>query len=465
MPLFRGGTLVTGSGLSEADLRTAGEKIQEIAPRLLPRPGEEVFNISGKLLLPGVIDAHTHFYLRSRNSVTADDAFSGSRAAALGGVTTVLDYADQLPGRPLLDGIHCRRREFQDAAVDYNFHLVLNDHYRPEQAAEIAQLPIEGVSSVKLFTTYREAGYMLPKDKWHSILRACRDASMVVSVHAEDDEIIQRETARGKEAGRTGPRDHPDLRPAQAEVAAVQKLIGLAEKSGFTIYIVHLSTGAACRLIRQARERNCPIMAETAPHYLLLERSLLEGSEGRLHLMTPPLRECRDNRILWQGVADGVISVIATDHCAFTPGQKAQGKDALDILPGIPGVETLLPLIYTQGVAQGRIELPRLVQILAENPAKIYGLWPRKGRLAPGSDADLVVYNPEPRWQLDDTKVHSMAGYTSFAGMWIQGRVELTMLRGQNLAREGKFLGRRGQGQFVPAGPSMSCNEKGERTE
>ncbi len=450
MPLFKGGTLVTGQGLTKADLRTRAEKIEEVGPGLTPRPGEEVLDISGKLLLPGAIDTHTHFLLKSRNSVTADDAYSASRAAALGGVTTVIDYADLLPQRPMAEGIESRRQDFLDAVVDYNFHLVVNDHYLPEQAGEFAQLQRAGLSSIKLFTTYRDAGYMLPQAKWLSILEACREIGMVVTVHAEDDAIIQSATSRGISIGALEPRDHSDLRPAQAEVAAVQRLVELAEATGCTV------TGVACRLVWQARKRGVPILAETTPHYLLLERSLLEGPEGSWHLMTPPLRECRDNRILWQGIGDGTISVIATDHCAYTPAQKALGQNALDILPGIPGVETLLTLIYTQGVAQGRIGLPRLAQVLAENPAKIFGLWPRKGGLYPGGDADLVVYDPQAHWQLDDTHVHSLAGYSSFAGMWMRGRVGLTMLRGQVLARQGEFLGRRGQGQFVPAGPSIS---------
>lgn len=453
MPLFKGGTLVSGQGMLQADLRTEGEKVAEVAPDLEPLRGETVYEIPGKLLLPGVIDAHTHFCLRSRNSVTADDVYSGSVAAAYGGVTTVIDYADQLPGQPLLEGVISRQRDFQDAAVDYNFHLVVNDNYDPKQAWEFSSLQEYGVTSIKLFTTYRDAGYMLPEAKWLSILKACGDIGMVVTVHAEDDLVVQRETERAMQMGRLEVRDHPDLRSAQAEVAAVQKLIGYAETSGCPIYIVHLSTGAACRLLWQAKERQIPLIVETTPHYLILERSLLEGEEGQKHLMTPPLRECQDNRILWQGVEDGTISVIATDHCAYTPEQKALGKSALDILPGIPGVETLLPMIYSHGVAQGRIDLPRMVQLLAENPARIFGLWPRKGNLKPGADADLVVYDPQPTWEMSNAHVRSQAGYSSFAGHKVQGKVELTMLRGKVMVAKGEYVGARGQGQFIPGGP------------
>lgn len=451
MTLFRGGTLVSGQGIQHADLRVEGELIKEVAPTLEPRLGEKVYDIEGSLLLPGIIDAHTHFHLRSRNTVTADDVYSGGQAAARGGVTTVIDYADELPGGSLLDGIDVRCQDFFDSVVDYNLHLVINDYYQPELSGQFSQLLKAGVSSVKLFTTYKEAGYLLPAGKWNSILEACRDAGLVVTVHAEDDSVVEQAIQRGRETGRTDPRDHPDLRPAQAEIAAVRTLIGLAETSGCPIYVVHLSTGSACRMLWEAREQHVPILAETTPHYLLLERNLLEGPEGCKHLMTPPLREYQDNRILWQGVADGTISVIATDHCAYTSQQKAAGRNALDILPGIPGVETLLPLLYTYGVAEGRIDPARLVQLVAENPARIFGLWPRKGSLEPGTDADLVVYNPVPRWNLSDTVMHSQAGYTSFAGMPIQGRVELTMLRGNVLAEQGRFTGTRGQGRFIPA--------------
>lgn len=453
MTLFKGGILVSGQGITLADLRVEGDRIREVAPCLTARTGEKVVDISGKLLLPGIIDAHTHFSLQARNTVTADDVYSGGVSAACGGVTTVIDYANQLPNQSLLEGINSRHKDFSDSVVDYSFHLVVNDYYTPEQAGQFAELISAGITSIKMFTTYREAGYLLSQEKWRSVLEACADAGLLVTVHAEDDIIVEESTRRGKNTGRTEPKDHPDLRPAQAEVTAVQNLIGLAETTGCPIYIVHLSTGGACRLVWEARERRLPVLSETAPHYLLLGRNLLEGPDGRNHLMTPPLREYQDNRILWQGVADGTISVIATDHCAYTPEQKAQGKDALDILPGIPGVETLLPLIYTHGVAEGRIDLPRMVQLLAENPARIFGLWPRKGNLVPGADADLVVYNPDSRTELADSSLHSRAGYTSFAGMNIRGRVELTMLRGNILVQDGNFTGGRGLGRFVPGHP------------
>lgn|SRR5690554_3156571 len=450
--LFKGGTLVTGQGIQQADLRVSGEHIQEIGTDLAARPGEKVYDISGKLVLPGVIDAHTHFLLKSRNTVTADDAYSGSVAAVQGGVTTVIDYADQLPDKPLLAGVEARRRDFVTSAVDYSFHLVVNDNYQPHHADQFAQLQEAGIASVKLFTTYKEANYLLPQAKWLSILEACRKYGLVVTVHAEDDVVVEEAVARGKATNCLEVWDHPDLRPAQAEVAAVQQVIELAKASQCPMYIVHISTGTACRLLWEAREAQVPILGETTPHYLLLERDILEGTQGRNHLMTPPLRQLMDNRILWQGVEDGTMAVIATDHCAYTPEQKAQGKTALDILPGIPGVETLLPLVYSHGVAQGRIDLPRMVQLLAENPARIFGLWPRKGSLQCGTDADLVIYNPLPRWELTNADIHSRAGYSSFAGLQIQGKVELTLLRGQVLMEQGEFLGSKAGGQFVPAG-------------
>ena len=452
MTLFKGGTLVTGRETLRADLRVEGEQITEISPELMPIADETVYDVQGKLVFPGIIDAHTHFLLRARNAVTADDVYSGGIAAAQGGVTTVIDYANQLDGS-LVEGVVARNRDFADSVVDYNFHLVVNDNYNNQQAGDFADLKKAGITSIKLFTTYKDAGFMLAQEKWSSILKACKEAGILVTVHAEDDEIIQGATEQGRKTGRTQPKDHPDLRPTQAEAAAVQQLIDLAETTGCPIYIVHLSTGAACGMLWEARERKVPVIVETTPHYLLLERSLLEERDGRNHLMSPPLREHGDNRVLWQGVIDGTVSVIATDHCAFTPEQKAMGKDALDILPGIPGVETLLPLIYTFGVAEGRIELPRLVQLLSENPARIFGLWPRKGCLDPGADADLVVYDPKVNRTLSNAEVHSRAGYSSFAGMQIQGQVELTMQRGQVLVHHGKFKGVRGQGKFIPGGP------------
>lgn len=445
--LYKNATLVTDT-VFEADLRVKGEKIAAIG-RLEPEPGEAVLDLTGKLLLPGIIDAHTHYLLEARGALTADDVYSGSVAALIGGVTTVIDYANMIAGAPLSAGVDDRKREFVASAVDYNLHLVITDELQTADPADFAALKQQGITSVKLFTTYREAGYMLSMSKWREILAACRQAGLLVTVHAEDDEIVSAATAAGIAAGKTEPGHHPDLRPAAAEVEAVRKLISLCRESGCPLYVVHLSTGEALALLTEARAEGLPIYVETAPHYLLLDRASLARPDGAQYLMTPPLRTEADCHSLWQGIGEGAIDVIATDHCAYTPEQKALGKTALDILPGIPGSETLLPLMYTYGVDRGRIELPQLVSLLATRPAELFGL-EGKGALKVGADADLVVYDPEPRWQLSDDSVYTRAGYTPFAGTEICGQVEMTVLRGQIVVRRGRFTGSRSQGRFVP---------------
>lgn len=450
MALFQGGKLVTGQRLVKADLRAEGEVITQVG-ELTPRSDEQVFNVAGRYLLPGLIDSHTHFGLKSRNTQTADDVWHGTVAAACGGVTTVIDYADQQPSS-LLSGVEQRLAEFAPAAVDYNLHLVLNSRYHPGLEGELEAVRDRGVTSIKVFTTYKDRGYMLCPDQLPRLLTACRRVGLVVTVHAEDDSIIQWAAEQGRKQGRLAPRDHPRLRPVAAELQAVNRLCELAGQTGCPVYIVHLSSGHGCEQVRKARERGLPVLAETAPHYLVLDSSRLEGGEGALWLMTPPLREEIHSRQLWQGLADGTIAVVATDHCAFARQQKLARMSALDILPGIPGVETMLPLLYTYGVVAGRVDLVRLVALVSANPARIFGLWPRKGNLSPGADADIVVYNPDCHGALDAAGLHSRAGYSPYQGMPVRGRVELTMVRGTVVAAGGKFLGRRGHGQFVPGG-------------
>jgi dihydropyrimidinase len=445
--LIKSGTLVTHQSQQAGDLRIEDGRIVQLGD-LAPLPGEEVYDARGRLVLPGVIDSHTHFLLRARGAVTADDAFSGGRAAALGGVTTVIDYADLLPTGGMAASILERMDQFQACPVDYSFHLVVNDNFQGAMTPQFHELRKLGIGSVKLFTTYKEAGYMLGHEKAQMVLMGCREAGILVTVHAEADDVVSEATQAGISAGKTAPRYHPDLRPAQAEALAVKRLAELSQETGCPVYIVHLSSQAGLEVVRQAQELGIQIIAETCPHYLLLDRTRLEGPQGAHWLMTPPLREKQDNQALWQGLSTGLISTVATDHCAFTPAQKALGNDSLDILPGIPGVETLLPLTYTYGV-EG-LGLPRLVEVLCHNPAQLFGLT-GKGSLTPGSDADLVIYDPTGERILAGNESYSQAGYNPFAGLSVKGRVEATILRGRVVVKDGEFYGIRGGGKFAAA--------------
>lgn len=453
--LLKGGRVVYEKGIKELDIRIKGEKIASLAKDLAPAEGEEVINVAGKLIFPGIIDSHTHFNLHSRGTVTVDDFYRGGISAAFGGVTTVIDYADQESGS-LIKGLEVRKAEARDAVIDYSFHLVLNNNFQPEgQSVELNLLREAGVSSLKIFTTYKGL-YLLDDDKLAPLFKAAREAGLLITVHAEKDEIISQreETYRSRE--KLGVRYHPEIRPGIAEGEAVKHLIGLVEEHDCPLYIVHLSSREGYQEVLQAREKGLDLYVETTPHYLLLNRKLLEGADGRLNLMTPPLRGAEDNETLWEGVSAGIIDVIATDHCAFTAEQKAEGNNSLDILPGIPGVETLLPLIYTYGVEEGRITLSRLVELLSANPARLFGLYPEKGSLQVGTDADLVVYDPGVEWELRGDNLHSGSGYTPYQGMRVKGKSIMTILRGKVIVEGDKFTGRKGDGRFIKAGQSSA---------
>lgn len=452
--LLKNAKVVIADKIKEGDVRIEGEKIKEIAKVLSPKQDEEVIDLAGKLLLPGLIDSHVHFSLHSRGTVTIDDFYSGGVSAAFGGVTTIIDYADQVDNS-LIKGLVKRKLEARDSVIDYNLHLCVDNNLSSERyLKDFYRLRENGISSLKAFTTYSDI-YMLNNKKWTALFKAAKQAEMLVTVHAENDQIIQDNILKYRAKKQLGVEYHPDIRSSVAEAEAISELCQLLKHLEMSLYIVHLSSQKGYQQILKAREQGVDIYAETAPHYLLLTRQLLEGEGGRLNLMSPPLREKEDNRVLWNGVAEGEIDVIATDHCAFSVEQKKAGGNSLDILPGIPGVETMLPLIYTYGVKVGKISLTKMVELLSTNPAKIFGLYSQKGSIEVGKDADLVVFDPDLEVQLQGDRLHSKAGYTSFEGIKVKGMPVMTILRGKKIVAEGKFLGKRGYGKFIKADKSV----------
>lgn len=452
--IIKGGTVILENGIKEIDIRIKGDKTIELGQKLKPVKGEEEIDARGKYILPGIIDSHTHFQLHSRGTATADNFYHGSISAACGGVTTIIDYADQLPGS-MIDGLEKRTNEAEEAVIDYNFHLVLNNSFSPAQEGkELYRLKDRGITSVKIFTTYQGL-YMLSDEKIGALLQLAKDAGILVTVHAEDNEIIADLEKVYRKKDHLSVEYHPDIRPARAEAEAIERLSIKAMETKAPLYIVHLSSAEGFDRIKKAREKGIKIFVETTPHYLLLTRKNLAGSAGSLNFMTPPLRDKKDNRIIWQGVACGAIDVIATDHCAFNIKQKMKGTNSLDTLPGIPGVETMLPLVYSYGVVKERISLIEMSKLLSTNPAKIFGLYPRKGVIAPGGDADFVIYDPDPEWQIKAKLLHSRAGYTPYEGFKVKGKPVMTILRGNIIVKDNNFVGEKSYGKFIRAGNSV----------
>lgn len=447
--LIKGGLLVDTEWMRHQDVLIEGSKIKRVAPVIdqaqLPSD-TAVIDASGLCVLPGIIDAHTHYHLVSRGTVTADSFEEGSRLAAFGGVTTVVDFADD-DKHSLLGSFNARRREMAPMAIDYTLHQGVYA-YRDDIAAELRSIAESGVGTLKIFTTYRDVGYLVEKrDELKAIFSAAKDLGLLVTVHSEDDHIIT-EIGRNWKGGYR-PIDHASLRPAEAEAEAIRYVGGIAEELDMPVYIVHLSSKAGLEAVRELRSRGVKLICETTPHYLFLDKSKLEGDKGPLYVMTPPLRTKEDNEALQEAVLNGEIQVIATDHCAFTYEQKLESNDCRTIYPGIPGTEELLPLVNTFALSSGSLSLSQVVNLLSTSPAKIFGLYPEKGSLEEGTDADIVLFDPDFSWTLSKDTIHSASGYTAYEGMSVTGKVVMTYLRGRLVMGDGIYLGLSGDGRYL----------------
>jgi len=445
--LIRKGTLVTPDGAIEADVLVQGERIKAIGHGLPVAQDTRVIDAAGCYILPGVIDAHTHIALDTGIYRTPDDWFIGSRAAACGGVTTVIDFATQFPGQTLREAVEARLAEARDAVIDYGFHVMVTD-LPPGREGELAELVKLGVPSVKLYTTYKP-NYYADDAAILRLMETCADLEIRPLVHCENDALVTARTKALIAAGETNWRNHGRSRPALAEQEAVQRILFLAEAAGCPVHICHCSTARSVALVAEARDDGQRATCETCPQYLLLDSTVYEGPEPWRYVLQPPLRAPDEPDRLWPTVEAGMVDTLVTDHCDYTREQKSVQDDFTQTPGGLPGLETLLPLTYTYGVAEGRLTLPQLVELLSANPARLWGLWPRKGALLPGSDADVVVYDPQPESAITAEDLHHLAGYTPYEGMQVQGRVRVTISRGQIIYREGRFTGQKGQGRFV----------------
>ena len=431
------------------DILIEGAKIRRVAPSIdlskLP-PDTTTIDASGLCVLPGIIDAHTHYHLVSRGTVTADSFEEGSRLAAFGGVTTVVDFADD-DKKSLQASFDARRREMAPMAIDYTLHQGVYA-YRKDIAEELSSIASSGVGTLKIFTTYRDVGYLVEKrDELLSIFREAKRLGLMVTVHSEDDSII---TEIGKNwKGGYKPIDHASLRPAEAEAEAIRYVGGIAEELDMPVYIVHLSSKAGLEAVRELRSRGVRLFVETTPHYLFLDKSKLEGDKGPLYVMTPPLRTKEDNEALQEAVLNGEIQVIATDHCSFTYEQKLESDDCRTIYPGIPGTEELLPLVNTFAISSGCLSLSQVVNLISTGPAKLFGLYPEKGSLMENTDADLVLFDPDYSWTLSKDTLHSASGYTAYEGMSVTGKAVMTYLRGRLVMGDGIYLGIPGDGRYI----------------
>ncbi len=451
--LVRGGTVVSPSGQRRLDVRCRDGRIVELGAELQPQ-GEEMLDATGALVLPGVVDPHVHFALVAPPHRTADDFATGSASALAGGVTTIIDFAHQPAGTSFEAAIDARLAEAAASRVDYALHLNPTD-LSGGQLAELGRLTERGITSAKVYSTYRDAGFFCDDHSMLRFMRAAADAGWVVMVHCENDAIVEGTRAEFLAAGRSGFEHHAASRPAVAEVEAVGRVLIFGEEAGCPVYPVHLSVGRSARLIAAARRRGVLALGETCPHFLVADdRVYADPARAARFIHTPPLRGETDRAILWEELASGGgLQSVGSDHCGYTLAQRTDYGDLTKVAPGIPGTETLLEVLYTFGVGAGRLTPERLVAVCCEGPARIFGLYPRKGTVDVGSDADLVVYRPDGERVLRDDELHSAAGYSPYAGMTIRGRVTATVARG-TLAYDGeRVIAPEGSGRFVPSQP------------
>ena len=447
--VIREGTVASSNGCFRADIGISDGKIVALAERI-EEESAEVLNAAGKLLLPGVIDVHTHMEHGSGSDVTVDDFENGSKAAAAGGVTTFMDFVIQKEGRSIAESFALRNGSAsRKSVIDYSFHIALMD-VNEDIIAEIPSAIRDISSSFKVFMTYRKLGFMLDDDTMLRIMDVVGHSGGMVIVHAENDAMVEYLTDKCLRENKRTPIYHAESRPNVVEAEAVNRVIQFSRVTGCPLFVFHVSSREAMHHVREARSQGLEIQAETNPHYLLLNRDRYEGPDGQNFIMTPPLRSVSDSEELWVAVRTGVLQLLSTDHCPYHKRHKVGGKtDFTNVSPGIPGIELLLPLVYSEGVRGGRISIERMVQLLSSEPARVFGLGPAKGSISIGADADVVVFNPEEQWTVDSASLFMNSDYSPFEGFSLTGKVETTISRGRVVFRDGKILAKPGSGRYL----------------
>jgi dihydropyrimidinase len=456
--LIRNGRVVTAVDDYRADILIEGEIVSTIGAKLEVE-ADRVIDAGGRLVIPGGIDPHTHMELPFGGTQASDDFRTGTIAAAYGGTTTIIDFAVQYKGQALREGLDAWHAKAEGkAAIDYGFHLIVTD-LEDERVPELHKVMDEGVSSFKLFMAY--PGVFLADDA--TIFRAMSAAGArggLICMHAENGIVINEIIKHALAAGRTAPKYHALTRPTLAEAEGVHRAIAISEMAESPVYIVHLSCADALKQVREARDRGLPAFAETCPQYLFLSiDDYGEGFEGAKYVMTPPLREKWNQEELWKGLKTDDLQIISTDHCPFCmKEQKELGRDDFSKIPnGAPGVEHRMSLIYNGGVVEQRISLNRFVELTSTAAAKMFGIFPRKGTIAVGSDADIVVFNPDGEQTISAATHHMNVDYSAYEGRKIRGTVETVLSRGRVVVEGGEFKGKAGDGQFLKRGTCVTA--------
>ncbi len=459
--IIKNGKLITACETFSADILVEGETISQIGTNL-QHPNAEIIDAAGKFITPGGIDPHTHFDLPMFGTVSSDDHYSGHKAAAFGGTTTVMDFVVQEP-QGFRHSVDLWLEKAQKAAIDYSFHMNLT-HLDDTLAAEIPSLREMGITTLKVFTAYN--GRLRLDDG--GIFRAVRLAGengMLVMSHCENGDVIEQLIPEALAAGHTSPEWHALTRPSWGAIESTLRMCAMAQQANAPVYIVHMNVGGEADMLKYARERGVKVMGETCPPYLFFSIDELRRPDGAKWICSPPMRSAEDNTRLWQALKDGTLQTIGTDHCAFffdgttpilyegkpvaIPGKELGRDDFTKIPNGLPGVEDRLPVLWTYAVGTGKISPNQFVALTSTNPAKIFGLYPRKGALLPGSDADIVIWDAEKHVKYGIAHSHQRTDYNLYEGWELTGYPEKVLLRGKLIVDGEKWLGKAGGGQFL----------------
>jgi dihydropyrimidinase len=450
--LIKGGRVITAADDYVADVYVEDERISLIGESL-DQAADKVIDASGKYVLPGGVDPHTHLDMPFGGTVTIDDVESGQTSAAFGGTTTHVDFIIQPHGSSFADALEeWRGKANGKQVIDMGYHMAVTDLKEGGTLEELASLPDQGITSYKLFMAYKGA-LMVDDETLFKTMQVAADTGALVMVHAENGDAIDVLVTEALAAGHTEPKYHALTRPPETEGEATNRAIQLARVAGSPLYVVHVSCAESVEPIQLAREKGWNVWGETCTQYFFIDYTFLErpNFEGGKYVYTPPPRDKANQEVLWNAVRTDTLSAISTDHCAFLwDGQKTIGKDDFSKIPnGGPGLENRLQMIHEFGVRGGRISLNRMVELLSTNPAKLFGLYPRKGTIAVGSDADIVVFDPEKRVKISVATHHSKSDYNLFEGTEVTGSPEVVLLRGNVLVEGDELVASPGIGQFV----------------
>jgi dihydropyrimidinase len=455
--LIQNGTLVTAEATFAADLLVENDKIAGIGHALTTQGVDRVIDASGKLVIPGGIDPHVHLDMPFMGTYSSDDYTTGTRAALFGGTTMVIDFILQTQGDTLYNALRTWQKKSEGKAVgDYSYHMAVTD-FNPDVAKEVvAMIEKEGISSFKTFMAYKGA-LMIDDGQMMNLMRVVRDHGGLVTVHATNGDMIDALIARHKREGKLSPLYHYLSQPEITEAEASGRFADLLYYTGCPGYIVHMTCEGALNAVRRATLRNQRVLVETCTQYLVLDASLYEkGFEAAKWVMSPPLRQPKDQEALWAGLNQGLVQVVGTDHCPFMWEQKKMGETDFSKIPnGHPAIEHRVELLFSEGVAKNRITLNKFVEASSTRAAQIFGMHPRKGTLSVGADADIVIFNPETKHKISAATHHMRCDYSAYEGMELTGKTETVLLRGELAIHNNECLIQPGYGQFIHRGKTQ----------